>query len=130
MGIELGTHPLDLHVGLVPYIFKKLLLPSLKDYRKRKALAADVGTAGVVGVIDPQSCSLVLAVKGDEFYVEHRAKVPRLAAGTPFRVPLKTIEIVNTHHLNPFRSSHVKGLVHISESTERIRSVHVGVDVD
>ena len=22
MGIELGTHPLDLHVGLVPYIFK------------------------------------------------------------------------------------------------------------
>ena len=45
-----------------------------------KPLAADVGPTGVVGVVDPESCGLVLTVQGYEFYSEQGAKMPYLAA--------------------------------------------------
>ena len=95
-----------------------------------ESFSADVGSSGVIGVVDPKPGGLVLAVQGYEFYSHDWAEVPFIASVFPISVSFHGIEVVDSHYSNSFRDGHVQGLVNPAESTERIGGVHVGVDVD
>ena len=129
VGVEFGAHSLDLGVGLLLDLGEKPRLSPFKDDRIGQTLTADVGAAGVVGVVHPQAGGLVLAVEGDEFDVEQGEELALGAFLLPFSITVKAIEVIDTYHLDTFFPGHVEGLLHIFESTEGIRGVQMGVDI-
>ena len=71
-----------------------------------------------------------LAVKGYEFDIEHRAKMPGRAALAPGAIAVSTVKVIYSHHFDTLGGSHVKSLVHIGKGTEGIGCVKMGVDVE
>ena len=130
VGVESGAHLFDLGVGLCLHVGKLLCLLAFEDHRIGKTLAAEVGSARVVRVIDPQAGCLVLAVERDEFDVEKREKIPRCALFLPFAVAVEAVEIVDSDHSDLLGRSHVKSLLHAGEGAEGVRGVHVGIYID
>ena len=129
MVVQLRAHPLHLGVGLG---LDGGQLPgglALQDHRVGETLAAEVGAAGVVGVVDPQAGGLVFAVEGDEFDVEQGIELAFGAFLLPFSITVKAIEVIDTYHLDTFFPGHVEGLLHVFERTEGIRGVQMGVDI-
>ena len=129
MLIEFSAHPFDLGVGFSLDRSKLLGFLTLEDDRIRKSLSAEIGSAGVVGVVDPQAGGLILAVEGNELDIEKREEVAAATLFTPFFISIKRIEIVYADNTYSFGSRHVQCLSHSCECTERIGSVHVGVYV-
>ena len=127
--VELGAHPFHLGIGFCLDGGELASLFSLQDDRESQALAADVSAAGVVGVVDPQSCGLVLGVEGDEFDVEKGEEAATAALFTPFLITVHRVEIVDSYHFDTFSGGQVQRLCDALERTEGVGCVQMGVDV-
>ena len=127
MRIELFAHMLDLGIGLFANLGEHLSFLAGEPHRVSESLAAEVGPAGVVGVVDPDSRRLVLNIERNKFDIEKGEEAASAALFTPFTISVERIEIVYSHNLHTFFLSHFQRLGHVVECAERVRCMQVGV---
>ena len=127
MSVELRAHMLDLGIGLFANLGEHLSFLAGEPHRVSESLAAEVGPAGVVGVVDPDSRRLVLNIERNKFDIEKGEEAASAALFTPFAISVEGIKVVDAYYLDTFVLSHFKCLGHVVECAERVRCMQVGV---
>ena len=97
---------------------------------KAEALAAEVGAARIVRVVDPYAGGLILLLEADELDVEQREQLPAAASVVPLLVAVHRIEVVDADDADVFGHGPVERVGQLVERAERVGRMQMGVDID
>ena len=128
--VQLAAHRFDLSVRLGTHRGQLRGVRLGQFDRIGEALAAEVGAARIVRVVDPYAGGLILLLEADELDVEQREQLPAAASVVPLLVAVHRIEVVDADDADVFGHGPVERVGQLVERAERVGRMQMGVDID